>query len=151
MLRLPLFGHWLRDIAILEFMDILSNLLGSGYTLADSLAEAGQAVSNRAVKLCVKDLHSGVEQGERFSRSVEHHSDLFPPMVSQLVIVGERTGNLLSAARHIQKHLETEVERKTNLMVGVIEPVLTLSLATAVGVILLAIYLPMFDMIGTMK
>jgi type IV pilus assembly protein PilC len=72
-------------------------------------------------------------------------------MVSQLVIVGERTGNLLSAARHIQAHLETEVERKTNLMVGVIEPVLTLSLAVAVGVILLAIYLPMFDMIGTMK
>ncbi|MCA9239999.1 MAG: type II secretion system F family protein [Planctomycetales bacterium] len=151
LLKLPLVGEWIRDIAILELVDVLANLMGSGYTLTDSLAEAQETVSNRAVKLCVKDLCAAVERGERFSRSVEAHSDLFPPMVSQLVIVGERTGNLLNAARHIQKHLEGEVERKATAMVGVIEPTLTLSLSAAVAVILLAIYLPMFDMINTVN
>lgn len=150
-LRLPVVGPWLRDIAVLELVDVLSNLMGSGYTLVESLAEARTAVSNRAVKLCVKDLYAGVDRGERFSRTVEQHTDLFPPMVSQLIIVGERTGNLLNAARHIQRHLEDEVERKANALVGVIEPVMTISLATAVAVILLAIYLPMFDMINTIN
>lgn len=149
LLKLPVVGHWLRDIAVLELVDVLANLMGSGYTLAESLTEARESVTNRAVRLCVRDLHRDVDRGERFSRSVEHHGDLFPPMVSQLVIVGERTGNLLNAARHIQRHLEGEVERKANLLVGVIEPVLTISLAAAVAVILLAIYLPMFDMINT--
>lgn len=148
-LRLPVVGHWLRDMAVLELVDVLSNLMGSGYTLAESLAAARDSVGNLAVKQCVRDLHHDVDRGERFSRSVEQHSDLFPPMVSQLVIVGERTGNLLRASRHIQKHLEAEVERKANMLVGAIEPVLTISLAAAVAVILLAIYLPMFDMINT--
>jgi len=79
---------------------------------------------------------------------VERHSDLFPPMVSQLIIVGEQTGELAPATAHIREHLRGEVRRKSTIAVGVIEPALTMSLALAVAVILLSIYLPMFDMIN---
>ncbi len=151
LLRAPIFGNWLRDIAVLQLMEVLGSLMDVGYNLAEALGEAGQAVGNRAIKQSVRDLQSAVRRGEKFSRELERHGDMFPPIVSQLVIVGEQTGALARATGHIREHLQREIERKTNLFVGTIEPTLTISLAVAVAAILLAIYLPMFDMVNTIK
>ncbi|TWT89915.1 Type II secretion system protein F [Pseudobythopirellula maris] len=148
-LRLPLLGPWIRDAALLQLMDVLGNLMGAGFTLAEALREASDSVSNRAMKAGAVDLQRAVQRGERFSRQVETHAALFPPMVSQLIIVGEQTGNLVRATSHVREHLRHEIERKSTIAVGVIEPVLTIGLASAVAAILLAIYLPMFDMINT--
>ncbi len=148
LLRLPLVGPWLRDLAVLQLMDVLGNLLDAGFVLAEALSVCAGSVGNRAVRRSVQALQSAVYRGERFSREIERHGEMFPPVVSQLVIVGEQTGNLQKATGHIREHLRREIERKTNIMVGTIEPVLTISLAAAIGLILLAIYLPMFDMIG---
>ena len=150
LLKMPLVGMWLRDIAVLELMEVLGNLMDAGFNLAEALAEAADSVGNRAVKKSAIELKQAVNRGERFSREIERLGDLFPPIVSQLVIVGEQTGNLAKATRHIRTHLHEEIERRSNVFVGVIEPTLTLSMAAAVAVILLAIYLPMFDMINTM-
>ena len=147
-LQLPLIGPWLRDLAVLQLMDVLGNLLEAGFVLAEALSVCASSVGNRAVRKSVQGLQSAVNRGERFSRELERHGEMFPPVVSQLVIVGEQTGNLVKATNHIREHLRREIERKTTIMVGTIEPVLTISLAGAIGVILLAIYLPMFDMIG---
>jgi type IV pilus assembly protein PilC len=150
-LRLPVFGHWLRDIAVLQLVEVLGSLMEAGYNLAEALGEAGKAVSNRAIRQSVRELQNAIRRGERFSRELERHGNTFPPIVSQLVIVGEQTGTLTRATGHIRDHLQREIERKTNLFVGTIEPTLTISLATAIAAILLAIYLPMFDMINTIK
>jgi len=150
-LRMPVLGHWLRDIAVLQLMEVLGSLLDAGYTLAEALGEAGQAVGNRAIRQSARDLQNAVRRGEKFSRELERHGETFPPIVSQLVIVGEQTGKLARATSHIRDHLQREIERKTNLFVGTIEPTLTISLAAAIATILLAIYLPMFDMINTIK
>jgi type IV pilus assembly protein PilC len=147
----PVFGHWLRDIAVLQLMEVLGSLMDAGYNLAEALGEAGQAVSNRAIRQSVRDLQNAIRRGEKFSRELERHGDMFPPIVSQLVIVGEQTGTLAKATGHIRDHLQREIERKTNLFVGTIEPTLTISLAAAVAAILMAIYLPMFDMVNTIK
>jgi len=146
-LHWPIVGHWVRDIAVLRLMEIVGNLLEAGFTLADALGESIQSIHNRAVQQGVRDLQSAVRRGERFSREIERHEELFPPIVSQLVIIGEQTGTLPNATKNICEHLQREIRRKTNLFVGTLEPVLTISLAVAVAVILLAIYLPMFDMI----
>ena len=146
-LHWPVVGHWVRDIAVLRVMEILGNLLEAGFTLADALGESIQSINNRAVQQGVRDLQSAVQRGERFSREIERHGELFPPIVSQLVIIGEQTGTLPSATKNICEHLQREIRRKTNLFVSTLEPVLTISLAVAVAVILLSIYLPMFDMI----
>jgi type IV pilus assembly protein PilC len=150
-LQMPVLGNWLRDIAVLQLMEVLGSLLDAGYTLAEALGEAGQAVRNRAIRKSARDLQNAVRRGEKFSRELERHGETFPPIVSQLVIVGEQTGTLTKATSHIRDHLQREIERKASLFVGTIEPTLTIGLAGAIAAILMAIYLPMFDMINTIK
>ncbi|HEY4234418.1 MAG TPA: type II secretion system F family protein [Lacipirellulaceae bacterium] len=147
----PVIGKWFRDIAVLQVMEVLGSLMEAGFTLADALGETIPAVNNRAVQQTVRDLQSAIRRGERFSRELERHGDMFPPIVSQLVIIGEQTGKLTGATTHICGHLKREVQRKTNIFVGALEPILTICLASAVAVILLAIYLPMFDMVNTVS
>jgi type II secretory pathway component PulF len=149
LLRMPLCGRWLRDIAVLQLMDALHTLMSAGFTLAEALRQTAEAVNNRAVRRGVRNLQLAVERGERFSHELDRLSDLFPPIVNQLVVVGESTGQLAKATEDICDHLRREIERKTSLMVGALEPILTISLAAAIAVILLAIYLPMFDMVNT--
>ncbi|MCH7750754.1 MAG: type II secretion system F family protein [Planctomycetes bacterium] len=151
MLKMPLFGNWLRDIAVLQLMEVLHNLMAAGYTLAEALLETGETVGNRAVKQGVHDLQVAVQRGERFSRELERLESLFPPIVNQLVIVGESTGQLTRVTSDICDYLRREIERKTNLIVSALEPILTISLSGAVAVVLLAIYLPMFDMINVVS
>jgi type IV pilus assembly protein PilC len=151
LLQAPVFGNWLRDIAVLQLMEVLGSLMDAGYNLAEALGEAAQAINNRAIRQSVRDLQNAIRRGEKFSRELERHGDMFPPIVSQLVIVGEQTGTLAKATSHIRDHLQREIERKTNIFVGTIEPTLTISLAAAIAAILLAIYLPMFDMVNTIK
>ena len=148
-LKLPLFGSWLRDMAVLQLMEVLNNLMAAGYTLVDALGQTADSVSNRAVRQGVAELQSAVKRGERFSHELERQTELFPPIVNQLVIVGESTGQLTRSTRDICDHLRTEIQRKTSLTVGALEPILTISLAGAIAVVLLAIYLPMFDMVNT--
>lgn len=147
LLQLPLVGPWFRDLAVLQLMDVLGNLLQAGFVLAEALRVCADSVGNRAVRRSVQALETAVHRGERFSRELDRHRHMFPPVVSQLVIVGEQTGNLDKATEHIREHLRREIERKTSVMVGTIEPVLTI----AIGIVLLAIYLPMFDMIGAVS
>ena len=151
MLRVPMLGNWLRDMAVLQLMEVLQNLMEAGYTLAEALRETADSVGNLAVKKGVGELQLAVQRGEKFSRELERHEDMFPPIVNQLVIVGESTGQLTRATNDICDFLRKEIERKTNLMVGALEPILTISLAGAIAAVLLAIYLPMFDMINTVS
>jgi len=151
LLGIPLFGKMLRDIAVLQLMEVLRNLLESGFTLADALGQVAESVGNRAVRQGVGDLQSAVQRGERFSHELERHEGMFPPIVNQLVLVGESTGRLDRATEDICDHLRREIERKTTLIVGSLEPILTITMAGAVAVILMAIYLPMFDMVSTVS
>ena len=148
---IPANKKWFRDLAVLQFMDVLGVLLDSGYTVVEALSNSVEAISNCAVKQSVSSLRDAVTRGERFSRELDKQGDLFPPVVSQLVIVGEKTGNLSKSTAFIREHLRREIERSTNIMVGTIEPILTIGMACMIGVILLSIYLPMFDMIGAMN
>ncbi len=149
LIHLPLIGTWIRDIAVLQLMDVLGNLMEAGFTLAEALRECSDAVGNRAVQRAVLALESAVQRGERFSREMERHAAMFPPVVSQLVIVGEKTGKMPQSTARIREYLREEIERRTTAMVGTIEPILTISLASAIAFVLLAIYLPMFDMVQT--
>ncbi|QDT11432.1 type II secretion system F family protein [Planctomycetes bacterium K23_9] len=148
LLRIPIVGDWFRNLAILQFMETLGNLMESGFKLAEALPQAGHSISNRYVRKKILGLSSAIRRGERFSRALDNEGELFPPVVNQLVIVGEQTGRLAEVTRQIRTHLRRDVETATSTMVGAIEPILTVGLAFAVGGVLLAIYLPMFDMIG---
>ncbi|MDZ4655998.1 MAG: type II secretion system F family protein [Bythopirellula sp.] len=150
-LRVPVVGKWIRDMAVLQLMEVLHSLMSAGYNLAEAVRETAQSVGNRAVRQGVRDLQIAINRGERFSRELERHEDMFPPIVNQLVIVGESTGQLTRATKDICDYLRHEIERKTSLLVGALEPILTIGLASAIAVVLLAIYLPMFDMVNTIS
>lgn len=147
-LLVPVLGKWLRNIAILQFSETLGNLLESGFTLVDALPAASRSVSNRYLQEKLLGLHVSLRGGEKFSKAIEREEDLFPPVVKQLVIVGERTGRLVEVTGEIRTHMRDDVQKMTTAILGAIEPILTAVLAVAIGGILLAIYLPMFDMIG---
>lgn len=151
MLKIPLLESWVRSIAVLQFTEVLGNMMEAGFTLADALPHTAKGITNTVVKKSVQDLHAAVLRGERFSKELERRSDIFPPVVLQLVVIGERTGCLTKTTRQIREHLQREVERYTAIMLGSIEPIMTFGLATVIGGILLAVYLPMFDMIGAMN
>lgn len=151
MLRLPLIGPWLVDMAMLQFMEALGTMLESGFHLADALTQCQGTVGNLAVDRAIGSLGSAVRRGERLSREMERHQQLFPPVVSQLVIVGEQTGNLGPASRQVRDHLKKDIERKTDSFVRVVEPVTTILMALLVGGILLAIYMPMFGMLDLVE
>jgi type IV pilus assembly protein PilC len=151
LLRLPMVGNWIRDMAVLQLMEVLHSLMAAGYNLAEAVGETAQSVGNRAVRQGVRDLQIAINRGERFSRELERHEDMFPPIVNQLVIVGESTGQLTRATKDICDYLRREIERKSSLFVGALEPILTIALASAIAVVLLAIYLPMFDMVNTIS
>lgn len=147
LLQLPLLGPWLVDVTMLQFMDALGTMLESGFHLADALRQCQGTVGNLAVNQAIGSLGKAVRRGERLSQEMERHHHLFPPVVSQLVIVGEQTGNLAPASRQVRDHLRKDIERKTDGFVRVVEPVMTVLMALLVGGILLAIYLPMFGML----
>ncbi len=151
MLRLPVLGEWFRDMAVLEFMEVMGTMLESGFKLVDALEVSGPAASNRAIRHGVDRLQHAIVRGEKLSRELERNAELFPPIVGQLVIVGEETGNLPESTRHVREHLQREIQRKTDLFVGAIEPVLTVGMALLIGGMLIAIYLPMFGMMDTLK
>jgi type II secretory pathway component PulF len=151
LLKTPLLESWLRSIAILQFIEVLGNLMDSGFTLAEALPHTSKGITNSVVRRSVEDLHKAIVRGERFSRELLKRSHIFPPVVTQLVIIGEQTGTLPTATQQIRVHIRREVERYTNLLTGAIEPVMTIGLASAIGGILMAVYLPMFDMIGAMN
>ena len=148
MLRLPVIGDFLRNMAVLQFMEVFGNLIESGFKLVEALEVSAESVANRSVRQSIRKLHRAVTRGERFGRELDQMDDLFPPVVSQLIAVGERTGNLPATMARIREHLEQEIDRQTNMLVGTIEPTMTISLAAVIAMILLAIYVPMFDMIG---
>lgn len=150
-LRLPLIGPWLVDMAMLQFMDALGTMLESGFHLADALTQCQGTITNRAVDQAIGALSRAVRRGERLSNEMHRQQELFPPVVSQLVIVGEQTGNLGPASRQVRDHLKKDIERKTDSFVRVVEPVTTIFMAFLVGGILLAIYMPMFGMLDLVE
>lgn len=151
LLKIPVFGDWLKNLAVLQFMEVLGNLMEAGFTIVDALKVCAGSINNRAIRKSISELHAAILRGEKFSAELERMGNLFPPVVTQLVIIGEKTGTLAKSTRDIREHLQREVQRVTNAMLGTIEPVMTIGLAVCIGGIVLAIYLPMFDMIGTMN
>ena len=149
LLRLPIVGKLLRNVAAFEFVNVFGNLLESGFTVAESLRVAGESTRNLAVRQRILTIHTAIISGGRLSNEIKKHSELFPAMVRQLMSVGEKQGDLRTAIGHMREHLRKEIERTTAAMVGTIEPVATIGLACVIGGIVLAIYLPMFDLISS--
>ena len=151
LLRLPLVGPWLRDVAVLQFADAISSMVECGYKPVDAVKIAAECVRNREVRAAVENVRASVQRGEKLSVELEKHERFFSATLCQLVGVGEKSGDFAKAMRGTCDHLRERLETRIDTTVGLLEPMLTILLAVAIGGIVLSIYTPMFHMFEVLE
>jgi type IV pilus assembly protein PilC len=145
-LRVPIFGGLVRKSAMARFASTLSTLLKSGVPVLESLEITADSVSNAVVADGVHAISEGAKRGEPLTRPLQSHP-VFPPMVTQMMAVGEETGALDSLLQKVADFFEAEVQRTVDSLTSMLEPLLIVVLGSAVGAMVISLYLPMFDII----
>lgn len=144
-LKLPIFGEIIRKVAVSRFTRTLSTMLSSGVPILDALAICGRTAGNKVVEREVNNVRLSISEGKTISEPL-HNSQVFPPMVVQMISVGESTGALDAMLGKIADFYESEVENAVNAMKQLIEPLMILFLGTLVGGLVVAMYLPIFKL-----
>jgi type IV pilus assembly protein PilC len=147
MLKLPIFGPILRKIAIARFSRTLSTLLSSGVPILESLEITARTAGNVIVGEAILKVRTGIEQGQTFVEPLKA-TDIFPVMVSQMIGVGEQTGALDAMLSKIADFYEQEVDAAIANLLSLMEPAMILFLGVTIGTIVIAMYLPLFTLIG---
>ncbi|HXG91813.1 MAG TPA: type II secretion system F family protein [Blastocatellia bacterium] len=147
MLRLPIFGPILRKIAVARFSRTLSTLLSSGVPILESLDITARTAGNVVVSEAIHKVRAGIEQGQTFVEPLKS-SGVFPIMVSQMIGVGEQTGALDAMLSKIADFYEQEVDAAIANLLSLMEPAMIMFLGVTIGTIVIAMYLPLFTLIG---
>ena len=146
LLRVPIFGGLVRKTAMTRFASTLATLLASGVPVLESLDITSETVGNVVVADGVKAIANGAKKGESMTRPLDDHP-VFPPMVTQMMAVGEETGALDTLLRKVATFYEQEVARTVEALTSLLEPLLIVVLGGAVGAMVVSLYMPMFDII----
>ena len=149
-LKIPIFGKLFHKSALSRFARTLSVLNRSGVPILQALEIVQDTVGNQVVANAVKDLQAGVKEGESIAAPLARHS-VFPPMVVQMMAVGEETGALDTMLEKIANFYDEEVEATVESLTALIEPVLIAVVGGAVGAIVIALYLPTFRIFELIK
>ncbi|HEX7177663.1 MAG TPA: type II secretion system F family protein [Pyrinomonadaceae bacterium] len=150
MLKLPILGGILRKIAISRFSRTLSTLLSSGVAILQALDITAKTAGNVVLEEAIQKIRTGVERGESFVEPLRA-STVFPNMVAQMVGIGEQTGALDSMLGKIADFYEQEVDSAIASLLTLIEPVMIAFLGVTIGSIVIAMYMPLFTLIGKMS
>ena len=146
-LKLPVLGPIMRKIAVARFSRTLSTLLSSGVPILESLDITARTAGNVIVSQAIHKVRSGIEQGQTFVEPLKA-SGVFPIMVSQMIGVGEQTGALDAMLSKIADFYEQEVDAAIANLLSLMEPAMILFLGVTIGTIVIAMYLPLFTLIG---
>lgn len=146
-LKLPVLGPIMRKIAVARFSRTLSTLLSSGVPILESLDITARTAGNVIVSGAIHKVRSGIEQGQTFVEPLKA-SGVFPIMVSQMIGVGEQTGALDAMLSKIADFYEQEVDAAIANLLSLMEPAMILFLGVTIGTIVIAMYLPLFTLIG---
>lgn len=144
--RLPFVGAFARDIAILQFLRSVHALSAAGFVPIDAISQACSTVSNQHVRKELEKLSAALVHGTKLSVAMNKLEHLIPSAVRQLIMVGEHSGNITKACEGCCEFMQSQLLRRTNGVMGMIEPLLTVGLAACIGWIVLAMYMPMFKM-----
>ncbi len=147
MLKMPVFGMLLRKIAVARFCRTLSTLTSSGVPILDGLTITAKTAGNSIVEDAIMATRKSVEEGKTISEPLGD-TDVFPSMVVQMIAVGEQTGALDTMLSKIADFYEDEVDLAVAGLMKLLEPVLIAFLGVAIGGIVIAMYMPMFTLIG---
>jgi len=146
-LKIPVFGMLLRKIAIARFSRTLSTLVSSGVPILDSLNIVAKTAGNQIVEDAIMRARSSISEGETIADPLSR-ANIFPPMVTQMISVGESTGSLDTMLGKIADFYEEEVDNTVATLTSLLEPFLMIFLGGTIGTIVVAMYLPIFNMAG---
>jgi len=147
MLKLPVLGMILRKIAVARFCRTLSTLISSGVPILDGLDITARTSGNSIIEDAVLVTRTSIERGETISAPLKE-TKVFPPMVTQMIAVGEATGALDTMLAKIADFYEEEVDTAVAGLLTLLEPIMIAVLGVVVGGIVIAMYLPIFDLIS---
>jgi type IV pilus assembly protein PilC len=145
LLKTPIFGPLLQKAAIARFSRTLSTLMGSGVPIIDSLDITARTAGNKVLEDAVLASIGGIKEGQTLATPLAKHR-VFPPMVVQMVEIGDVTGELDSMLSKLADFYEEEVDRAVEALTALLEPMMMVFLGTALGFIIVAMYLPIFKM-----
>ena len=145
MLRLPIVGDLLRKVAVARFSQNMAILLSSGVPILDGLAITARTAGNRVVEKAIMDARVSISQGKTVAEPLRE-SKIFPPMVCQMVAVGENTGGLDGMLRKVAELYEEEVDDAVANLTALMEPMIMVILGVILGGLVISMYLPIFQM-----
>jgi type IV pilus assembly protein PilC len=142
-LALPVFGPLFRKLAMSRFSRNLGLLLNVGVPVMQALAVVGETTGNEVITIAMRDVQSAVRDGQPMSSALRHHK-VFPEMVTQMIEVGEESGQISQMLDKVADFYDREVDSAAESLTASIEPIMVLFMGTVVGGMVICLYLPMF-------
>ena len=149
-LRVPVFGALFHKTALSRFSSTLAMLLRAGVPILQALDIVQDTVNNRVIGHAVQDVQASVREGESINKPLAKHA-VFPPMVVQMIAVGEETGQVDTMLEKVAQFYDQEVEASVDALTSLIEPILIAVIGACVGAAVIALYMPMFNIIKLIK
>jgi len=150
LLKIPVFGTLLRKVAVAKFTRTMGTMLASGVAILEALDIVAKTAGNRTVEKAIYSVRSGIAEGRTMADPLGE-SGVFPPMVCQMIGVGESTGALDSMLEKIADFYDEEVDQAVDNLTALIEPFMLVFLGVTIGGLVIAMYLPIFKMAGAMS
>lgn len=144
-LHMPVIGDLVRKSSVARFSRTLGTLLASGVSILEALEITARTAGNRILQDALMEARSSIGGGDTITAPLEA-ADVFPPMVMQMVNVGEQTGELDKMLGKIADYYDDEVDAAVDALTSIIEPLIIVYLGVVIGGMVMAMYLPMFDM-----
>jgi type IV pilus assembly protein PilC len=149
-LKAPIFGPLFQKTALSRFSRTLSVMSKSGVPIIQALDVVAETVNNAVMSEAVRDVQESVKQGESLAKPLSRH-EVFPGMVVQMLTVGEETGALDTMLEKIAQFYDDEVTAAVDSLTSILEPVMIAVVGGAVGLAVIALYMPMFNIINLIK
>ncbi len=149
-LSAPIFGEINRKGAIARFTRILGTLIKSGVPILEALQVSSNAIGNLVISSAVLGAKTKIKEGQSISGPLAE-SGVFPPMVTQMIMVGEESGELEEMLVNVAKFYDEEVDRTVEKLTAIIEPLMMAFIGLTVGTMIIAMYLPIFNMINLIQ
>jgi type IV pilus assembly protein PilC len=146
LLKLPIFGILLRKVAVAKFTRTLGTLISSGVNILEALNITARTSGNKIIEAAILEVRKAVSEGKTIAEPLTE-TGVFPPMVTQMISVGESTGALDAMCEKIADFYDEEVDAAVGALTAMLEPMLMVFLGGTVGFIVVAMYLPIFKLI----
>ncbi len=144
-LKLPIFGMILKKVSVAKFTRTFGTLVKSGVPILQALETVAKTAGNRVIEIAIMSARDAVKEGERIAVPLKK-ANIFPPMVIQMVAIGEETGNLDAMLTKIADFYDQEVDNAVKGLTSMIEPIIIVLMGAVIGFIVIAMFLPMFEL-----